>query len=762
MNRTSTELMDHPEEASGISQNTETSESLEQAMVSPQEDFAQLIKKLQDLGLASEHESFLEKAFEYAGLKHAHQKRLSGEPYIHHPIAVCSILSDYFLDPHALVAALLHDTLEDTSATPAEIATEFDAQVADLVEGLTKIHKIRFRSKKEKLAENFRKMILAMSKDLRVVIIKLCDRLHNMRTIEVMDEEKRQRIAQETLDIYAPLANRLGIYAIKSELEDLCLKHLKPGVYEEIAKQVALKKAQRQAEVKQVIAELKESLEGYDFKPLKVTGRSKHFFSIYKKMMLKKISFEEVHDLHGFRVIVSSIKDCYEVLGLIHSMWKPMPGRFNDYIAMPKGNLYQSLHTTVMHSQGFLAEIQIRTEKMHEISELGVASHWHYKESFQGSETDLEKFRWLRQMMEWQKDITDSTEFLEALKVDLFEHEIFVFSPRGDVYRLPHGATPLDFAFAVHSDVGLKARSAKVNQRMISLRQPLANGDIVEILTAPSQRPGKDWLNFVKTSKARSKIRSFFRVEKRESAKNMGKQLLSQALEAKDSSYEKFMRNSSYVEKALSLSRASNLDDLLMGIGFGRTDHKALLDKVLPQSSPPQEHQQELPRIFSEKPSPTHVSSAGSRGSHISVSGIEDVMVTLAKCCHPVPGDEIFGYITRGRGITVHEQSCERGLDLDPARRIAVCWSTGAQGHSHEAHLRVESTERHGLLAEVTSRISASGVNILGAKVQLRQDMLGILLFKVSVNSKKQLSDVISKIESIPGVISVQRSSGGS
>ena len=729
--------------------------------LTPAEDFALLVEKLRGVGFAEQSVPILRRAFEYGGVKHAHQRRLSGELYIHHPIAVCSILADYFLDPHALVAALLHDTLEDTSATPGELASEFGTEVMDLVKGLTKIHKIRFRSKEEKLAENFRKMILAMSKDLRVVIIKLCDRLHNMRTIDVMEAEKRRRIAQETLDIYAPLANRLGIYAIKSELEDLCLKHLKPDIYKEIARQVSLKKAQRQEEIKQVIYELRHNLEGYDFKPLIITGRSKHFFSIYKKMMIKKISFEEVHDLHGFRVIVSCVKDCYEVLGLIHSMWKPMPGRFNDYIAMPKGNLYQSLHTTVMHSQGFLAEIQIRTEKMHEISELGVASHWHYKESYQGSETDLEKFRWLRQMMEWQKDITDSTEFLEALKVDLFEHEIFVFSPKGDVYRLPHGATPLDFAFAVHSDVGLKARSAKVNQRMITLRHPLSNGDIVEIITASSQRPGKDWLNFVKTSKAKSKIRSFFRAERRVSAKNMGEQLLSQALDGRGMSYEKFTRNSTYVEKILSGSRSSNLDDLLINIGFGKTDHVRLLDKVLPrelQSSSSQEA--ELPRIFSaeKKPAPTQKSKSASR-SHITVSGIEDVMVSLAQCCCPVPGDDIFGYITRGRGVTVHVSSCERGLDLDPARRIAVCWSESAQSYTHVAHLKVESTERHGLLAEVTSRISASGLNILEAQVHLGADMVGVLLFKVSVNSKKQLSDVIAKIEGIPGVLSVRRSS---
>ena len=733
-------------------------------ILSPDQDFSKLLAKLSDRGLPPEHQSLIKDAYQYAHKQHAHQKRVSGEPYIHHPIAVCSILSDYFLDPHALVAALLHDTLEDTPATAQDIAQYFNREIADLVEGLTKIHKIRFRSKEEKLAENFRKMILAMSKDLRVVIIKLCDRLHNMRTVDVMNETKRQRIARETLDIYAPLANRLGIYAIKSELEDLCLKHLKPDVYAEIARQVSLKKTERHAEIQQVITELKDSLSAYPFSALSISGRPKHFFSIYKKMMIKKISFDEIYDLHGFRVVVANIKDCYEVLGLIHAKWKPVPGRINDYIAMPKGNLYQSLHTTVMHDDGFLAEIQIRTEKMHEICELGVASHWHYKESYQGSETDLKKFRWLRQMMEWQSDITDSKEFLETLKVDLFEHEIFVFSPKGDVYRLPHGATPLDFAFAVHSDVGLRARSAKVNQRMITLRHPLANGDIVEIITASGQKPGKDWLNFVTTSKAKSKIRSYYRAEKRESAKNLGKQLLTQALEVHGLSYDKFMRNSSYLDKLLHYARSSNLTELLITIGLGKADHKHLLKRVLPQNHHATGPKSDLPKIFSDSTPATETAPQGGakkRGrSHISVSGIEDVLVSLAKCCRPVPGDEIFGFITRGRGVTVHTQSCDRAEALDHNRRIAVSWSKSAKGFNHIAHLKVESTERQGLLAEVTSKISATGVNILGARVQLRSDMRGILMFKVSVNSLAQLKEVISKIENISGVLSVKRYAG--
>ncbi|MCY4443882.1 MAG: bifunctional (p)ppGpp synthetase/guanosine-3',5'-bis(diphosphate) 3'-pyrophosphohydrolase [Proteobacteria bacterium] len=724
--------------------------------ITPEMDFQRLLGKLAHQGLAKEHMPILQRAFVYGSKQHSQQKRLSGEPYIHHPIAVCALLSDLTIDPHSLVAAILHDTIEDTSATLEDIEKHFGQEVGVLVDGLTKIRKITFRSEQEKLAENFRKMVLAMAKDLRVVIIKLCDRLHNMQTINAVDNlVKRQRIAKETLDIYAPLANRLGAYSLKSELEDLCLKELKPEVYSHIARKVSHNRQERRTEVAKIMSRIQLEMDKAHIKKAKVSGRGKHFFSIYKKMLAQKLTFEEIYDLHAVRVIVSSVKECYEILGMIHAIWKPVPGRFKDYIAVPKANLYQSLHTTVVCDRGILAEIQIRTFKMHQICEYGVASHWEYKEQGKLKDGDIDTFRWLRQMMEWQNDITDSREFLEALKVDLFEHEIFVFTPKGDVFRLPHGATPLDFAFSVHTDVGLKTRFAKVNQRMVSLRHPLRNGDIVEVVTSENQRVGKDWINFVKTSKAKSKIRSFLRTEQREECRKVGKNLLSQALESMGMHYDKFIKNSTAVDKTLSYSRSSNFEDLLIGIGFGKIIPYDILKKVFPKHHS-KEREQDLLATKSH-----HVTkkSYRSKKSDIIVSGIDNVLVSLAKCCNPVPGDDILGYITRGRGVTVHVQDCDRGLNLDPARRLEVRWGDSSESSVHVAYLRVETKEQPGMLADITAKISAAGVNILKADAHVSKSLVGIFNFKISVSHLEQLKALIGKIEGIRGVISVERSS---
>ena len=538
---------------------------------SPQDCFDLLGNKLQNLGLDKKHLHSLKDAFEFANFQHRNQIRASGEAYIFHPIEVCSILSEITIDCDSLIAAILHDTIEDTSATSKEINALFGDSVAKLVEGLTKIRKVKFSSQQEQLAENFRKMILAMAKDIRVVIIKLCDRLHNMRTIDSIKQPKRIQIARETLDIYAPLANRLGMFGVKSELEDLCLKHLKPPIYDHISKKVSQKRDIREGQINMVIDEISGLFKQFEFTNVQITGRSKHFFSIYKKMQLRKLSFEEIYDLYAFRVIVDSVKDCYAVLGLIHGKWKPQPGRFKDYIAMPKANLYQSLHTTVVGTNGDRLEIQIRTHKMHSICEYGVASHWEYKENgVLDNQNDLEKFRWLRQMMDWQHEITDSTEYLEALKVDLFEQEIFVFSPKGDVFRLPRGSTSLDFAFAVHTDVGLKTRSVKVNHRIQNLKHKLQNGDIVEVQTSESQLPGKDWINYVKTSKARSKIRAYLRNEQRTEYRQIGKHLMEGALEKEHSSIKNFFKNSKLIDKATRHFKSSNLDELILMIGYGK------------------------------------------------------------------------------------------------------------------------------------------------------------------------------------------------
>ena len=485
------------------------------------------------------------KAYKFAAHHHRNQSRKSGEPYITHPLHVAIILTDLRIDLASIIAALLHDTVEDTEATLDDVEREFGKTVRNLVDGLTKIAKITFRSSQERLAENFRKMVMAMANDLRVILVKLADRLHNMRTLENMTEEKRLRIAQETLDIYAPLANRLGIYGIKSELEDLCLKTLKNGIYKTIAKKVAGKKAERQAYIDEVRTILEDELLKYGFKNTKVYGRPKHFYSIYKKMIDRELIFEDIHDLFAFRIVVSSLKDCYEALGIVHAMWKPMPGRFKDYIAMPKANLYQSLHTTVIRPNGEPIEVQIRTNEMHQTCEFGVAAHWTYKEKENSPElsgTDLKKFSWLRQIMEWQSELKDPDEFLEAVKVDLFEEEIFVFTPKGDVIQLPIAATCLDFAFQVHTEVGLSTVGAKVNGRMVPIKRTLKSGDIIEILTSPHQKPGKDWLNWVTTSKARNKIRSTLREEQRERSRKMGRELLDVELERRSINLEKILK----------------------------------------------------------------------------------------------------------------------------------------------------------------------------------------------------------------------------
>lgn len=726
--------------------------------LSPDQEFKLLTDKLISYKVDNQVLVTVEKAYQYASEKHKHQKRTSGEPYINHPIQVANILTSYSLDSASITAAILHDTVEDTDATLEEITELFGEQTSALVDGLTKIGKIKFRSKQEKLAENFRKMVLAMAKDLRVIIVKLCDRLHNMRTLGCLADEKRLRIAQETMDIYAPLSNRLGIYGIKSELEDLCLKELKPEVYKEITTKVDSKKAERETYIDEVKSILDLELKKYGFKDYTVLGRPKHFFSIYKKMVDRKLSFEDIHDLFAFRIIVNSVKDCYEALGVVHAMWKPMPGRFKDYIAMPKANYYQSLHTTVIRPNGEPAEIQIRTEEMNNISEFGVAAHWSYKENNSSkSGTDFQKFSWLKQIMEWQQEIKDSAEFLEAVKVDLFDQEIFVFTPKGDVFQLPLGATSLDFAFSIHTELGLRTTGTKVNGRMTPLRNKLKNGDIVEILTSPNQQPSEDWLNFVTTSKAKNKIRSYMRTEHREQSRVLGKDLLVQALEAKNISFEKFSKNSADVDKIVKLGKESTFEDIFISIGYGKLDAKDLLDKVYPET--PASQQEEVKTILENIEN--RAVSPKKRGSSdgILVSGMGNVLVSFAKCCNPLPGDDILGYISRGRGVSVHRASCPRALDLDPARRIEVSWVDAESKSSHLAFLRVETQDRQGILAEVTTAISMTGANILKANIQISNDLMGYLDFEISVRSLSQLNKVISKIETLEGVITVSRRS---
>ena len=714
----------------------------------PHTGFVQLQQNL-NVYLSDPDLELVTRAYRFAARSHAGQLRASGEPYITHPLEVANILTLMKMDTASVAAAVLHDVVEDTDTTLEDIQKSFGDDVTQLVDSLTKISRIKFRSKQERLAENFRKMVVAMAKDLRVILIKLADRLHNMRTISVLPPAKRMRIAQETLDIYAPLATRLGIYGIKSELEDLCFRQVKKDIYSEIASQVAQKKTERERYIDEVRSIIAEELQRYGFKA-SVYGRPKHFYSIYKKMLDRKLNFEDIHDLFAFRIIVASIKDCYEALGIIHAMWKPMPGRFKDYIAMPKANLYQSLHTTVIRPSGEPAEIQIRTVDMHERSEYGVAAHAFYKEGTskggKAVKTDTKAFSWLRQIMQWQSELTDPEEFLEAVKVELFEEEIFVFTPQGDVIQLPLGGTAIDFAFSVHTDVGLHCAGAKVNGKMVSIKQEIKSGDIVEIITSPHQKPNKDWLTFVRTSKARNRIRAFLRSEKRQRSRSMGGDLLKTELGARQLHYENFLTDAEK-DRLFRLGKESSFDDLLISIGYGKISVANLLNKRFKDSKD---------EIAVGQARGKAVKATAQKG--VLISGLDDILVSFGRCCSPLPGEDIVGFITRGRGVTVHRKSCSRVFDMDPQRRIAADWKGGSEkGDDHPCYLRVMSKDRKGVLAEVTNVIAAHGSNILEANIRTSEGLTAVHDFCLGLSSMKQLQAIISKLEMINSVVSVER-----
>ncbi len=728
--------------------------------VDPDLEFDNLLRDLNQY-LPGFNRDQIQRAYRFGAECHSDQTRKSGEPYITHPLAVARIVASLKLDQASIVAAILHDTVEDTPCTVEEIEKVFGREVAHLVDGLTKIAKIKFRSSQERLAENFRKMIMAMAKDLRVILIKLCDRLHNMRTMGSMAPEKSRKISQETLEIYAPLAGRLGIYNVKSELEDLCLRYLKNDVYQDIRLKISAKKSQRQAHIEEVKQILENELKKYGFKEIEVYGRPKHFFSIYKKMVERHTEFEDIHDLFAFRIIVPSIKDCYEALGVVHAMWKPMPGRFKDYIAMPKANMYQSLHTTVIRPNGEPAEIQIRTREMHETCEFGVAAHWAYKEGGNTEEmkaADLQKFTWLRQIVQWQTELKDPNEFMEALKVDLFDEEIFVFTPKGDVFSLPNKATALDFAFAVHTELGLKTMGVKVNGRMVPIKKQLNSGDIVEIITSPHQHPTKDWLNFAVTSKARSKIRTFLRQAEREHSRRIGREILNQALAKRELSLEA-LEKAGKRDKLLQAAHQQSVDEVLVAIGYGRLNVNDLIGRLFPEQHKQEtlEEQlanEELPGVFEALKTTLNRKAKGG----ILVSGYGDVMVQYARCCNPIPGEEIIGYISRGRGVLVHRSNCPRAMDLDPARKVDVEWSERPSDiESYRCFLSILTQDKPGVLAEVTNAISASQANVFKAEVKVSAELTGVLDFELGVRNINHLNSVVNRIEAIPTVISVKR-----
>jgi guanosine-3',5'-bis(diphosphate) 3'-pyrophosphohydrolase len=714
-------------------------------------------------------EPILYKAYQFAHNLHADQRRKSGEPYIVHPLAVAEILTDYGMDETTLIAAILHDVVEDTHVSVEEVSHEFGEQVASLVEGLTKLAKVQFRSSQEKMAENFRKMIVAMSKDIRVIIVKLADRLHNMRTLKALPLEKRQRIAEETIEIYCPLAGRLGMYRAKAELEDLCLRELKPSVYYNLIAKVVQKKAVRDKIIEQAKENLSNRLKEENINA-QVFGRAKHFYSIYKKMSEKQMEFEDIYDLFAIRVIVNTIPECYETLGIIHNIYRPVPGRFKDFIAMPKANLYQSLHTTVVAAKGELLEVQIRTQQMHNIAENGIAAHWAYKEKkFKPSndilkENEYEKFTWLKQMVHHQKELSDPDEFLEAVKVDLFDEEVYVFSPKGDVFELRKGATCLDFAFEIHTDLGLRTTGAKINGRIATLRTKLHSGDVVELLVGNKIRATKDWLNFTTTSKARNKIRGYLRTEERTIAKQLGVQYLEEELLKQNSNIEKLQKSGTFQDLHKTFS-VGGYEDLLLQIGYGKLDVKNVVSKLLVNNSSVKndlsiEDQAKALIKESEELSKDSFKLMKKRRSKnedaVCVQGMTGIVVRMARCCGPLPGQALVGFVSRSRGVTVHSANCQWALSNDPARRVECTWNVVTSG-KHNVRVRITTHDKPGILAEITKTISASQINIAGLECFTNPHKRAVILLRLELTDIHQLKDIHQKIEGIDGVLYVER-----
>ncbi len=687
----------------------------------------------------------LRSAYIFSAKVHQGQTRLSGESYLNHPIEVAAILANLKLDAATVTAGLLHDTIEDTSATSEEIRETFGDEVARLVDGMTKLSRMELQSREQREAENFRKMIVAMAKDVRVILIKLADRLHNMRTLKHLPVEKQKRIAQETLDIYAPLANRMGISRIKTELEDLSFMYLNPEAYQDLTRKVAQRRIERESYINELIETMKRQLAEHGYQG-EVKGRPKHFYSIYQKMQKQGISFEDVYDLIAIRIITDTKVNCYAILGLIHSLWTPVPGRFKDFIGVPKSNLYQSLHTTVIGPKGERVEFQIRTEEMHRLAEEGIAAHWRYKEKAAISQREEQQYAWLRQLLEWQKDVPDAKEFMETVKGDLFPDVVYVFTPRGDVKELPLGSTPVDFAYSVHTDIGHQCVGAKVNGRIVPLKHELNNGDKIEVVTQTGHTPSRDWLKFVKTSKARTRIKAWLKIEERRRSILLGRELLEKELRKHELSASKVFKSDELPVVANDLSH-NTIDDLLAAIGYGKVSAHLVANKLAPEKP----HIEPIPRKPPQK-------SAKPSGGGMKISGMDNMMIHLSKCCNPVPGDKVIGFITRGRGVSVHTADCPNvgELTFDKERLIEVSWGA-LQSTAHAVKISVQTEDKPGLLASVSSTISAAEANITHAEAITGQDRRAVLNFTIDIKDVEHLNKIIKNIESIKGVSEVKR-----
>ncbi|MDM0576444.1 RelA/SpoT family protein [Clostridium perfringens] len=703
----------------------------------------------------------VKKAYDLAFEAHKEQKRESGEPYIIHPISVAMILADMGMDTNTIVAGLLHDVIEDTDYTYEDISNIFNVEVANLVDGVTKLGKIKYKSKEEQQADNVRKMLLAMAKDIRVIIIKLADRLHNMRTLKYMKPEKQKKKAQETLDIFAPLAHRLGISKIKWELEDLCLRYIHPEEYYDLVNMIAEKRVEREKFISRIIKELKENLDKANIDS-DIEGRPKHFYSIYRKMVNKHKSIEQIFDLTAIRILVNTVKDCYAVLGIVHTIYKPIPGRFKDYIAMPKPNMYQSLHTTVIGSEGKTFEIQIRTFEMHRTAEYGIAAHWKYKSGINGTDskdmTFENKLTWLRDILEWQKEAVDATEFMEGFKLDLFSDEIFVFTPKGVVINLPVGATPLDFAYKIHTDIGNKCVGAKVNGKIVTLDYKLKTGEIVEILTSSSSRgPNIDWLNIANSNQARSKIKQWLRKARREENLERGKEMLDKECKKQSLVFSDLCKGPLY-DKLLKRYHLNNVEEIYVAIGEGELLSSTVISK-LKENIVKQVAEEELNKNIEEQIAKTERQIKKKQNYGVTVKGLNNIMVRFARCCNPVPGDDIAGYITKGRGVSVHRKDCSNFkaiVEKQEEKVVDVSWGT-EKGAAYVAELEVKAEDRMCLLSDVMLVITDSNFRLLSLNAKSGRNGVANINIQVKIDNIEQLKELMKKIRRLQGILDVYR-----
>ena len=697
----------------------------------------------------------LRKAYIFSAVEHKGQVRASGEPYLVHPLEVAAILAEMRMDPICVAVGLLHDVLEDTLTTPERLQEYFGPDVLHIVEGVTKISQIPFATSEERQAETYRKMLLAMVDDIRVILVKLADRLHNMRTLQHLPEERQKRIARETLDIYAPIAGRLGMAKIKNELEDLAFRYIDKPAYDALAQQVEDRRKQSAAFIEKIRGVVDQNLRAAGIEA-QIEGRIKRLHSIQQKLRRQRIDLDQVYDFVALRILVGSVADCYAALGVLHNTWRPVPGRIKDFIAMPRPNGYQSLHTSVISEDGHPFEVQIRTQEMHRIAEEGIAAHWKYKEGRTGVDKDDHAFSWLRQLLEWQQEVKDPHEFLNSLKLDLYPEEVYCFTPRGEVKMLPRGASPIDFAYAIHTEVGHQCVGARVNGKMVPLRYKLKNGDIIEILTSPGHKPSRDWLSFTVTNKAKAKIRHYLNTTEKQQALEIGRKHLERELRRYDLSLKKLLAEPSPLETlAQETGAGTRIDDLFVAIGYGKVAVRQVLAKLLP----PEKLAEPTPTA-----KPLAVVDAVKRllrgDDRIKVKGTDDLLVNRAKCCNPIMGEPIVGYITRGKGVSVHSLACPNVTNLvyDPERRIAVEWESGAEG-GYEVRLAVGLQDRPGALAAVTAALAAVKTDVRDAQVRTFDDKTASIELTVRISDKKHLDRVLKSVRGVSGVIDVARHS---